>query len=120
MEYAIRAFDKKSGKILVEFIGYERLLIDLPLTSAGLYVSGSELDTYLKSYIPQSQVSRKSIIEQGVANEADIAALVKYVIDVVPDPGPLYDPTNQTPYTLRNEIKAVVQEVISELSQNTV
>lgn len=120
MEYAIRAFNKQAGQISVEFIGYERVLLDVPLTEAGLYMTGSDLDAYLKAYIPQSRVTRKSILEQGVANEDEITSLVQYVIDVVPDTDPLFDPTNQTPYSFRNEVKSIVQEVISELAANTI
>jgi hypothetical protein len=80
MTYAIKQFNPATGQITVEFDPMVGVFsIDVPLTQAGLYITGEELDTYIKGFEPKDFINRGKQIAVGIANSAEIAALAESV-----------------------------------------
>lgn len=76
--YKIVGFDKSSGVITVSFDNNMAPLgIDVPLNEQGLYITGTELDTYIQGFIPTWHLERINKIAAGIPNETQIAALVE-------------------------------------------
>lgn len=93
ISYKIRAFNKVTGSIVVEFENFAPFNIDLPLND-GKYPEGQELDQYIRGFLPIEFVKRIQTIAQGVENETSIESLVE------PWPQPEVVPTQgeeQTP-----------------------
>lgn len=84
--YKVLSFDEAVGQITVSVDGFNPMAIDLPLID-GAYPVGTELDTYVMGFFPSYVLDRKAQIAQGVANAAEIAALVE-----APDPSPQLTP----------------------------
>lgn len=81
VNYKIIGFDKTIGSIVVSFDEkMAPLAIDVPLNEEGLYITGEELDTYIKGFIPTWHLDRVAKISAGVANENEIEALVQPVV----------------------------------------
>lgn len=80
LNYQIVSFNKELGSIEVLFKdGEEQLAIfnvDLPITDEGLFIAGEELDAYLRAMYPQHIIDRHRKLAAGIANIADIEALV--------------------------------------------
>ena len=76
MNYHIRAFNKVLGHLYVEFEGFGNKAINVPINDAGLYITGTELDEYIKSFIPEAEVKRKAALAAGIPNWEDIQNLV--------------------------------------------
>lgn len=74
--YKVLSFDEAVGQITVSVDGFNPMAIDLPLID-GAYPVGTELDTYVMGFFPSYVLDRKAQIAQGVANAAEIAALVE-------------------------------------------
>jgi hypothetical protein len=98
-KYQIIEFYEPTGSIVVQFKNEEEVLgifnVDLPFTDDGLYIHGAELETYIMSMYPHSILERRERLSAGVANSADIAALV-----VPLPPPPLFDPEITIPITV--------------------
>lgn len=78
MNYIIKQFNESSGQLAVQFDGLaSSFSIDVPLTQDGLYITGEELDTYIKGFAPTDYINRGKQIAAGVSNASDIAALVQ-------------------------------------------
>lgn len=74
--YTIIKFDESAGQIVVRFdASMAPVAIDLPVEN-GLYPTGEALDTYIKGFIPTWHIERINTVKAGIANAADIAALV--------------------------------------------
>ncbi len=74
MNYVIKHFNEDAGQIVVSFDGYV-FCIDVPITQDNLYITGEELDTYIKGFAPVDYIDRKKKIAAGVANVAALKAL---------------------------------------------
>jgi hypothetical protein len=75
--YKILNFIENTGQLTVEFAeNMAPLSIDVPLKD-GLYITGEELDTYIKGFIPTWHIERQSQISQGVANSDVLKSLVE-------------------------------------------
>lgn len=98
VDYKIRSFDKVNGSIVVEFADFPLFNIDLPV-DGGKYPEGEALDTYIRGFLPVWVLERKQIIQNGIANETSIEALVE------PPPQP-------EPVATANSEAAVAQEEI--------
>lgn len=76
MNYVIKRFDETTGQLTIEFdptMG--ACAIDVPLTQDGLYITGEELDTYIKGFAPIDFINRKKKVAAGIANSAVLKAL---------------------------------------------
>jgi hypothetical protein len=76
MNYHIRAFNKVLGHLYVEFEGFGNKAINVPINEDGLYITGTELDEYIKNFIPEPEVKRRAALEAGIPNWEDIQNLV--------------------------------------------
>lgn len=94
--YKIRAFNKVTGSIVVEFQNFAPFNIDLPLVD-GKYPEGQELDQYIRGFLPIEFVQRMQAIAQGVKNETTIENLVE------PWPAPPTPPQGEIPSTVVGE-----------------
>jgi hypothetical protein len=74
MNYVIKHFIEETGQIVVSFNGHI-FSIDTPLTQDGLYITGEELDAYIKGFAPTDFINRKEKIAAGIANSAVLKAL---------------------------------------------
>ena len=86
--YKIIGFSKETGAITVLFDEkMAPLSIDVPLNEDGLYITGGELDTFIKGFIPTWHLERVNKIAAGIANDGDIEALVEKlpVVEVSPE-----------------------------------
>lgn len=82
MNYKIISFDSSNGSIVIKFSeNMSPVSVDLPLNENGLYITGEELDEYVKGFIPTWHIERLARIQEGVANAADIEALVETEAD---------------------------------------
>jgi hypothetical protein len=76
MTYIIKHFIEESGQLIVKFDGaVSTFSIDVPLTQEGLYITGEELDAYIKGFEPTDYINRGKKIAAGVANSAALKAL---------------------------------------------
>ena len=76
--YKIIGFDKTTGSISIEFDPQMvPTAVDLPIKEDGTYPVGEELDAYVQGFIPTWFLERKQRIAAGIANEAEITALVQ-------------------------------------------
>jgi hypothetical protein len=73
--YIIRSFNQATGTIIVEYEGHN-VNIDLPLVN-GLYLTGTELENHIQTYLPVEWIQRLNTIASGIPNSADIAKLVQ-------------------------------------------
>jgi len=77
MTYKIVGFNETSGSLLVKFAeNMQAFGIDVPLNAEGLYITGQELEQYIEGFAPTDFINRNSQIAAGIANVADIRALV--------------------------------------------
>lgn len=74
MEYRILSLSAPTGELVVSYEGYRMLMVPLPLTDAGLYITGPELDTYLNDYVIREKI-RYTAIQAGIPNESEIQNL---------------------------------------------
>ena len=76
MSYVIKNFIENSGQLVVKFDeAVEAFSIDVPLTQDGLYITGEELDTYIKGFEPTDYINRGKKIAEGIVNSAVLKAL---------------------------------------------
>jgi hypothetical protein len=76
MSYIIKQFNEVSGQLVVQFDeAVSHFSVDVPLTQDGLYITGDELDTYIKGFEPTDYINRGKKIAAGIANSAEIKAL---------------------------------------------
>jgi hypothetical protein len=75
--YKVLDFNETSGQLIIQ-VAQELapLAIDIPLKD-GLYITGDELDNYIKGFIPVEFIERQLKINQGVANASELRALVQ-------------------------------------------
>jgi hypothetical protein len=80
ISYQITSFNPSFGNISVLFKKDDVVIasynVDVPLTDAGLFITGEELNNYLLGMFPQHVIDRKNKLEAGIPNAADIASLV--------------------------------------------
>ena len=74
MEYRILSLSAPTGELVVSYEGYRMLVVPLPLTAEGLYITGPELATYLNDYVIGEQI-RYAAIQAGIPNESEIHRL---------------------------------------------
>lgn len=74
MNYVIKHFIEETGQLTVDFDGHV-FSIDVPLNQDDLYVTGEELDAYIKGFAPTDYINRNNKIAVGIANSAEIKAL---------------------------------------------
>lgn len=73
--YKVLNFDEGAGQLIIEFAeNMAPLAIDVPIKD-GLYITGEELDTYIKGFIPTWHLERQAQIQAGVANADQLKAL---------------------------------------------
>jgi hypothetical protein len=53
--------------------------VDVPINSDGLFITGQELDEYIKGFIPTWHLERLEKLKEGISNVNDIANLVEAV-----------------------------------------
>jgi hypothetical protein len=79
MEYQIISFNRETGSIEVLYRKNDKVLgiwnIDIPIEN-GNYISGAKLETRILAQYPSWVLERADQIAAGIANEAEIAALV--------------------------------------------
>jgi hypothetical protein len=76
MTYVIKQFNEANGQLIVQFDpAVSPFSIDVPLTQDGLYITGEELDTYIKGFEPTDFINRGQKIAAGIANSAVLKAL---------------------------------------------
>jgi hypothetical protein len=80
INYQIYSFNKDLGSISVQYKNGEQVVatynVDIPLTDAGLFITGEELNSYLLAMYPQHVIDRQNKLTAGVANVADIESLI--------------------------------------------
>jgi hypothetical protein len=99
--YKIRFFNEATGSIVVEFNDFPPFNIDLPLVD-NKYPEGEALDEYVKGFLPLEFIQRKKIIEQGIENASNIAALV--------EPFPVPEPRDLPPVVAAPEEEQPVSQ----------
>jgi hypothetical protein len=78
MEYKIVNFYPEEGKIEVFYSDkLSNLFVDVPINSDGLFITGQELDEYIKGFIPTWHLERLEKLKEGVSNIDEIANLVE-------------------------------------------
>lgn len=78
MDYKIISFDQSNGSIVVRYReDMSPVNIDLPLDENGLYPTGEALNEYIRAFIPVWHLERLDRLAEGVANAAEIQALVQ-------------------------------------------
>lgn len=76
MSYIIKQFNENTGQLVVQFDeAVPPSSIDVPLTQNGLYITGEELDIYIKGFAPTDFIARGKQIAAGIANSAELKAL---------------------------------------------
>ena len=88
MDYKIRAFNKQSGQIVVEYEGTWTYSIDLPITD-GKFPVEEELEQVIQNIAPVYLKERKELLAQGISNAAEIEKLVVPFIEATPDVEPI-------------------------------
>lgn len=137
MDYTIRGFNKHLGTIEVAYAalgGTEHTQVPVPLDDQGLYIIGSELDSYIQSYATQGELQRRIAIRAGIVNESEIDQLV----EPIPQPenlvapwtlntstgimelfAPGHNPSQTNLYDWKVEVRQLIQEVITDLANGT-
>lgn len=78
MDYKIVNFNEAEGRIDVFYSDkFEPLFIDVPLNNEGLFITGQELDDYIKGFIPTWHLERLEKLKAGIPNSQEITALVE-------------------------------------------
>ena len=114
LSYKIRTFDTAGGSILISVHnagGTEvgAVNIDLPMDADGLYLVGTELDDYIKGFIPDSHFERLETVGSGVSNASAITALL--------DPYPEVEaPTDQE---IEDQAEATIAAIDSRLTHHS-
>ena len=89
LSYRIIKFNQSTGSIVVQYKKDDVVIatynFDIPIDDGGLYLVGDELHERLMSMMPTQWIARMESLANGVANAADIEALV--------DPLPVIEPT---------------------------
>ena len=89
LSYRIIKFNQSTGSIVVQYKKDDAVIatynFDIPIDDDGLYLVGDELHERLMSMMPTQWIARMESLANGVANAADIEALV--------DPLPVIEPT---------------------------
>ena len=70
MDYKIVQVDASTANIVVEFLlipGY-RVAIDLPVDDDGNVPVGTELDAYIKGFLPYFLIERQAKLASGIVN----------------------------------------------------
>jgi hypothetical protein len=79
INYQIYNFNKDLGSIIVKYKNGEQVVatynVDIPLTDAGLFIVGEELNSYLLAMYPQHVIDRQNKLAAGIPNAAEIEAL---------------------------------------------
>jgi hypothetical protein len=79
ISYQIYNFNKDLGSITVKYKNGEEVVatynVDIPLTDAGLFIVGEELNNYLLAMYPQHVSDRRDKLAAGIPNAAEIEAL---------------------------------------------
>jgi hypothetical protein len=87
--YQIYEFNEQLGNIQVMFKDDEEVLacysVDIPIGDNGLFMSGEELDAYLRGMFPQHIIDRKNQLLNGIPNSNEIASLVIPLPVVIPE-----------------------------------
>ncbi len=74
--YTVLAYDQTIGSLLIKFSDHTGPMnIDVPILEDGNFMSGDELDAYIRSFIPTSHLNRLEAIKNGVPNEDEIKRL---------------------------------------------
>ena len=77
-DYKIIEFNSQTAQIVVNFIPLNiNLSIDLPIDANRNVPTGTELDAYIKGFLPYTLLTRQQQIGDGVANASEIAALIQ-------------------------------------------
>jgi len=78
MEYKIVNFFPEEGKVEVFYSEkLSNLFIDVPINNDNLFITGQELDDYIKGFIPTWHLERIEKIQKGISNINEIANLVE-------------------------------------------
>lgn len=67
MKYEIKAFNRSTGQLVIEFDNGNVITIDIPIENS-LYIVGEQLDSYIRSFIPTLTNTRTELISKGIAN----------------------------------------------------
>jgi len=82
LTYKVLNFNENTGQLVIEYAqGLAPLSVDVPIQN-GLYITGEELDTYVKGFIPTWHLERQAQITAGVANANELQALVEETASV--------------------------------------
>jgi hypothetical protein len=76
MTYKIKQFNEVTGQLTIEFDPtVSPFSVDVPLNQAGLYITGEELDAYIRGFAPTDFINRGKQIAAGITNSAELKAL---------------------------------------------
>lgn len=76
-KYKIIDFNSSTGQLTVEFApNMAPLSIDVPIKN-GLFITGEELDSYIKGFVPTWHLERISQLNAGVSNADALTSLVE-------------------------------------------
>lgn len=87
--YKIRAFDKTTAQVIVEYETLAPFAIDLMLKDDGSLPTGDELDAHIRNFLPTWHFERLEKISSGL-KESDINA-----IEALVEPVPVVPLTNE-------------------------
>lgn len=76
MKYQIVAFNELTAQITLQVDGFPLFLVDLPIDENQNVPTGTELDSYLKGFIPTWHKERQDKLSKGISNTEDITKLV--------------------------------------------
>lgn len=103
LEYKIVAFDENTGQIWVQYRDLSPILIDLPIDENLNIPIGSELDSFIKNFLPVWHFERIDKLKQGL--KQDQVAAIKSLVQPLP--------------VVEEEITPLVENVLStDVSSN--
>jgi hypothetical protein len=80
--YKVLEFNKNSGQLIIEFAtGLQPITIDVPIKD-GLFITGTELETYIQGFIPVWYLERQTQLNTGIANADVLEQLVSETTEV--------------------------------------
>jgi hypothetical protein len=86
--YQITAFNASTGSILVSYLHngetFVTYNVDIPLDENNNFIVGEALDTYISGMFPVATLARSQALKAGIANAAEIQALVVLPVLVPP------------------------------------
>lgn len=75
--YKVIDFNESTGQLTIEYAkGMSPVVVDVPLVN-DLFITGEELENYIKGFIPFEYLDRQAKINAGVSNAQELKSLIE-------------------------------------------